>query len=235
MKRNIIFLIVGCFIIELSFYSYAAQWQDVNFSRPVYLYAGSIPKGIRRSLFKCYIGLALDKRDKLDIYHDIRNPLPLPDNCVDRYQAEDVFEHIEYEELVSVLDEIYRVLKPGGLFRLSVPDYRCDILYNRSLKDSLGNILFDPEGKGRYENGKVVGGGHVWFPTIESVCKLFEASKFFSRSIIHYLHYYDTNGKSITGRIDYSKGHIQRTPDHDKRVRNPYRAMSIVVDAYKKE
>ncbi len=35
-------------------------------------------------------------------------------------------------------------------------------------------------------------------------------------------------------KIDYSKGYIYRTPDHDSRVKNPYRPMSIVVDCHKK-
>ena len=45
--------------------------------------------------------------------------------------------------------------------------------------------------------------------------------------------YYDENGNSVTKKIDYSKGYVIRTPDHDKRVQNPYRAMSLVVDLYK--
>ena len=50
---------------------------------------------------------------------------------------------------------------------------------------------------------------------------------------IQYHHYYDINGKSILNTIDYSKGFVSRTPDNDKRVQNPKRALSIVVDCYK--
>lgn len=53
--------------------------------------------------------------------------MDLSDNSVDIYQSEDVFEHIEYQTIPSIFNEIYRVLKPNGLFRLSMPDYRCDI------------------------------------------------------------------------------------------------------------
>jgi len=49
---------------------------------------------------------------------------------------------------------------------------------------------------------------------------------------INFLHYY-TNTEQITNQIDYSKGYIQRTPDNDKRVQDPYRPLSIVIDAYK--
>lgn len=46
-----------------------------------------------------------------------------------------MFEHIEYKALHRVFDDIHRILKPGGLFRLSVPDYRCDVYARRSLYD----------------------------------------------------------------------------------------------------
>ena len=55
----------------------------------------------------------------------------------------------------------------------------------------------------------------------------------FSDDKIQYLHYYDENNNAVTKTIDYSNGWICRTPDNDKRVQNPYRPMSIVVDCYK--
>ena len=50
---------------------------------------------------------------------------------------------------------------------------------------------------------------------------------------IEFYHYYDDLKKSVTKPIDYTIGHVMRTPDHDERVKNPYRAMSIVVDCIK--
>ena len=42
-----------------------------------------------------------------------------------------------------------------------MPDYRCDILNERSKKDKNGNIIFDLGGGGKYHRRKkkVVGGG----------------------------------------------------------------------------
>jgi len=143
-------------------------------------------------------------------------------------------EHIEYFLLRNSINEIYRILKPSGLFRLSMPDYSCDVLYNRSEKDKNGNIIFDKFGGGRYDkfNKKVIGGGHVWFPKFSSVKLLLESTDF-SNDKINYLHYYDTDNNPVTNKIDYSNGYISRTPDNDERVSNPYRPMSIVVDCYK--
>lgn len=204
-------------------------FDDIKNRDYIFLYAGDVPRRKEYDI-EGIVGLAIRRATYRTILHDICQKYPLKDNSVDAYQAEDVFEHIEYDKLVDVINEIYRVLKPGAYFRLSVPDYGCDILYNRSKKDESGNIIFDPDGGGKYQDGKVIDGGHVWFPTYEKVLALIDKSDF---SKYEFYHYYDENGKSVTKEIDYSKGYVIRTPDHDKRVQDPYRAMSLVVDLYK--
>lgn len=202
-------------------------FEDLEQRQSIYLYAGNKPFDVR---YAGHVGLSLDQSNSDHILHDIVKPFPIMQNCVDIFQSEDVFEHIETHHLTSILDDIYRILKPGGLFRLSVPDYRCDVLYHRSLKDVSGNVLHDPGGGGEYSDGKVINGGHVWFPTFEQVKRILEESQFQN---VNFLHYYDGSGTPVTNKIDYSLGHIMRTPDHDARVQNPYRPMSLVVDCIK--
>jgi predicted SAM-dependent methyltransferase len=212
------------------------RFSDLSSLDSVNLYAGDVPDMPEyRSNKK--IGLSLRQNDKWHIRHDVSKPLPIPDESVDTYQSEDVFEHIQFEKLPATLSEVYRVLKKGGLFRLSMPDYRCDVLINRSFKDADGNILFDPMGGGAYRRRpmffgekKVVRGGHVWFPKYETVSALLKGTPF---SSIDFLHYYDENGVAHTKKIDYSKGFVKRTPDNDDRVSLPFRPMSIVVDCIK--
>lgn len=209
------------------------MWSELNHFSNLSLYAGDIPED--HPAYKTHIGLSLTQNNYNHIKHDITTPIPLPNYCVDSYQAEDVFQYIDYEKLPFVIDEIFRVLRPGvGFLRISVPDYRCDVLYDRSQKDASGKIVFDPAGGGAYVQGKIVGGGHVWFPTHEQVVSLLEKTKFKQYGFIIFLHYYDSNNQSITCPIDYSKGYVKRTPDHDERVKNPYRALSIVVDLYRR-
>jgi len=193
----------------------------------LFLYAGNVPDLPQYTKF---IGLSLSRHDSNHIRHDITRKHDLYDNSVDIYQAEDVFEHIPYEMLKDVITDIYRILKPGGLFRLSVPDYACDILYERSQKNAAGEIVFDPMGGGQLVDGKVVDGGHLWFPKYKSVADLLHATNFTS---IKFYHYYDENGNAITHPIDYNIAYVQRTPDNDERVKNLYRPMSIVVDCMK--
>ncbi len=195
------------------------------------LYAGDIPAD---SLYESegLIGLSIKAADWNTIKHDITRPFPLADNSVYAFQAEDVLEHIPYGALVPVLNEICRILKPGACFRLSVPDYGCDVYASRCQRSADGTIVFDPGGGGWYRDGKPGGGGHLWFPTYEQVQALVTASDF---ARADFLHYYDTDGTPVTRPIDYARGYIQRTPDHDARVQDPYRPLSLVVDLYKQE
>jgi SAM-dependent methyltransferase len=211
------------------------NFKDLKGRKRICLYAGDLPN--RPQICKKYqtpfIGLSLHRNDNKHIRHDIRNQMSLSSNSVDVYQSEDVFEHIDYNLLLPIVNEVYRVLKRGGLFRLSVPDYRCDVLYNRCKKDGKGRLLHDPRGGGYYhvESNSVKGGGHVWFPVFETVGLIFRLSHFKNYT---FLHYYDTDGKSITDTVDYDWGSISRTPDFVEKVQNPYRAWSIIVDAWKR-
>ena len=212
------------------------KFSDLSSLTFIHLYAGDLPEMPEYRTTK-KVGLSLTKNDQWHIRHDVTLPLPITDESVDVYQSEDVFEHIAYENVPSITQEIYRVLKKGGLFRLSVPDYRCDILSERSIRDAEGNLLFDPLGGGVYRKRffifgekNVMEGGHVWFPKYESVQAILKVAPF---SSVEFLHYYDENGVPHTKPIDYDKGFIQRTPDHDDRVSSPFRPMSIVVDCIK--
>jgi len=79
-------------------------------------------------------------------YRDITQPLDLPDETFDAVNAYHVFEHMTPQQGRNFAAEIFRVLKPGGIFRVSVPDLEhiCRQYLNyleRSLQDpSIQNI-----------------------------------------------------------------------------------------------
>lgn len=54
--------------------------------------------------------------------HDIRQGLPYAENSVDVVYHSHVLEHVSQEQAVFLLEECYRVLKPGGILRVVVPD-----------------------------------------------------------------------------------------------------------------
>lgn len=209
-----------------------ASFGDLAARAPRALYAGRLSRSLAQFAAN-YIGMTPYFRSSRNIDFDVTSPLPLPDDYIDLYQSEDVFEHIPYEQLLAVFDEIHRVLKPGGLFRLSLPDYRFDQYERRSLKDERGEIIFDPGGGGEYRHGQVTGGGHLWFPTYEKVRALFESSRFHHGGHVEFLHYTTADGGYVMNEIDHSVGEIQRVPGRDVRVENAPRPISIVVDAHK--
>jgi len=57
-----------------------------------------------------------------DVVCDIIEGLPYPDNSVDTVRAHDVLEHIPIGKTITVMDEIWRVLKPGGILDSFTPD-----------------------------------------------------------------------------------------------------------------
>lgn len=207
------------------------RWADLDGIAPLYIYAGHLPPDYPQ--FATYYGLSPFVAGPRNIDHDLLRPMPLPDHTVDRFQVEDVLEHIEYDCLPGVIDEIHRVLKPGGLFRLSVPDYRFDVYRDRCLTDAAGSILFDPGGGGRYQDGTVIDGGHLWFPVHETVMGLLARTRFATQGRIDALHFTAADGTVSLRPIDHDLGRVVRTPDHDSRSRSPRRPQSIVVDCYK--
>ncbi len=50
-------------------------------------------------------------------------PLGYKDNSADIIYSSHVLEYFDREEVVNVLRDWYRVLKPGGIIRLAVPDF----------------------------------------------------------------------------------------------------------------
>ena len=59
---------------------------------------------------------------KLDLEWDLRKPLPFPANSVDFIFNEHFLEHLTVEEGISAIKDFFRVLKPGGVMRIAIPD-----------------------------------------------------------------------------------------------------------------
>ncbi len=61
-------------------------------------------------------------------YHDLRKPLPFPSESVREIYSSHTLEHLYHTEAISLLRECWRVLIPGGIVRLVVPDLEHIIL-----------------------------------------------------------------------------------------------------------
>lgn len=67
----------------------------------------------------------------------------LDDNSCQLLYASHVLEHFGRFEYNSVLAEWYRVLEPGGILRLAVPDFEAcaRLYYEQGLKDGLSGLI----------------------------------------------------------------------------------------------
>lgn len=55
-------------------------------------------------------------------YLDAGKPYPFPDHSFDYIYSEHLFEHLSVEEQTVMLQECYRILKPGGRMRVAMPN-----------------------------------------------------------------------------------------------------------------
>lgn len=93
----------------------------------VNLNIGSGPKRIDG-----YLSCDCFKADFIDQVFDLTNP-PYPDNSVDNIYSEHSLEHTGWAEVDVALSNWYRILKPGGMLQLKMPDLKlCCLEYLRT-------------------------------------------------------------------------------------------------------
>lgn len=56
------------------------------------------------------------------VFHDLLQPLPYPDNTFDAVYSSHVLEHLTPTDGERLVQQAFRVLKPGGIIRIAVPD-----------------------------------------------------------------------------------------------------------------
>ncbi|WP_159074814.1 methyltransferase domain-containing protein [Polynucleobacter difficilis] len=187
-----------------------------------------------------FYGLALHPKFEKDIQHNLNSRLPFEDNSLEKIQSQDVIEHIPYDNNIAILDDVYRALKPGGIFRLSAPDYCCPLLKMRSVYDCYGNLLADL-GMGASVSSScnsivlitqpMNGDGHIWYPTHEKLLALILTSKIRMCQSIVFHHYWRSDGTFTANSFDDLGMPVLRAPPHDSRANG--KPISIIVDFIK--
>jgi predicted SAM-dependent methyltransferase len=62
--------------------------------------------------------------DTLLIVHDLRDGLPLEAQSCEIIYSSHFFEHLSFAHGLKLMTDCYRALRPGGIFRLVLPDFR---------------------------------------------------------------------------------------------------------------
>jgi len=205
-----------------------------------YLYLGSLGPHERQFQIPNFVGLTLTPAHDREIRHDLASALPYGDDSIAKIQAQDVLEHVVFDKVAFVFDEIYRVLKPGGIFRLSVPDYRSPVHKRRSIYDWRGRVTGDllmgatpyldgdsGDARVRFADG---GDAHLWFPRYELITHLILKSEIRKSSIKFYQGFLDDH-TFLGETLPVDEMFVQRALPHDRRAGG--QPVSIVADFVK--
>lgn len=122
--------------------------------------------GCGQRIEKKLINLDYDWRPGVDICWDLKNGIPLNSESIKGVFTEHCLEHVSFDVADRVIGEIWRVLKPGGIVRIVVPDGE---LYLRTyLRKIIGDqeVSFPFSTQDQYQN--------VYSP-IMSVNRIFRA------------------------------------------------------------
>ena len=80
-----------------------------------------IDLGCGRRKKEGFFGIDCQELDGVDLVCDCNETIPLDDNIADEIQADDFLEHINNDKRIHIISEIWRILKPNGLFYSSTP------------------------------------------------------------------------------------------------------------------
>ena len=89
------------------------------------------------------VTLDINPTSVADVIHDLNVfPYPFDDNEFDVVIAEHVLEHLD--NLIAVVEELHRVLKPGGTLYVEVPHFSCsDFFTDPTHKHAFSTRSFD--------------------------------------------------------------------------------------------
>lgn len=118
-------------------------------------------------------------------YADAARRIPHADGSVDVIYSSHMIEHLDRAEAQAFLAECRRVLRPGGMLRLAVPDLRRNAWNYLRLRDADGflrHLQFDldkPRGAaGRFHRFLTGGRGHHWMYDSDTLPALVSAAGF---------------------------------------------------------
>lgn len=81
--------------------------------------------GCGRKYYEGYLNCDVNRQVKADRYFDLETfPYPLEPGFADEIFMDQVLEHLE--DIPQVMDELHRILKPGGVLKVRVPYAKSD-------------------------------------------------------------------------------------------------------------
>ena len=120
----------------------------------------------------------------VDCVLDITQPLPFPNSSLDAIYGSEVIEHIPRKQVKPFLLEARRVLKPGGVLRVTTPDPKAvceiylDLHKSASLDDHFTTWIEAESTPDFWLNSMFRSWGHQWLWDFDSLGKAMRSSGF---------------------------------------------------------
>ncbi|MFZ1301790.1 MAG: methyltransferase domain-containing protein [Candidatus Microsaccharimonas sp.] len=116
---------------------------------------------------------------KLDVHWDMRNPLPIDDNSVDFIFNEHFVEHLTPEQARVALTDLIRILKPGGVMRVAMPDLREVVDYYLNVPLDKNQVIIDHgldfiQSQAEWMNVSFRDWGHQWLYDYDEIARRFK-------------------------------------------------------------
>ena len=144
--------------------------------------------------------------------------LPLVDGCASLIYASHILEHFDRYAYMAVLAEWLRVLEPGGILRLAVPDFAAcaAIYYENGLADGLSGLV-----------GLIVGGQRDQYDFHKMIFDEPFLSRVLLQSGFRQVRRWDWRATEHAGVDDYSQAYLPHLHKDDGRM------MSLNLEATK--
>jgi SAM-dependent methyltransferase len=78
--------------------------------------------GCSACIFSDWMNVDGFAQDGIDLQWDLRYPLPLSASSTRMIYTEHLLEHLFKDDAIKLLEQCYRILEPGGIIRIGVPD-----------------------------------------------------------------------------------------------------------------
>ncbi len=114
-RKDILFFLARP-ILRFLGWAVRPAWPLLTRRRPLRLHIGCGDKYL-----PSFLNVDANPFRRIDLWLDLRNPLPIPTGVVEGIYALGTMEHFFPDELDRLLRECFRVLKPGGCMRIGVP------------------------------------------------------------------------------------------------------------------